>query len=191
MPTTGISRTVGDVIFLFPEQHKGTAHSAADTNGEDPIDVELFAGGRIDLSWQRGAARVSFAAYNWNEAASTAKEEALDLWDKWRDNRTGLRREFDALPDYEGHSGKQIGNVILRVTADGHVFARSLTDTAGTKTGKTLVYKEGQIVIEDEGVIFTDWAEAVDRLAQKYDAYEAGVAKLAEVEASFDQLPRA
>ena len=90
-----------------------------------------------------------------------------------------------------GTAAKQIGNVILRVTADGHVSARSLTDTAGTDTGKTLVYNQGQIVIEDEGAIFTDWAEAVDRLAQKYDLYEAKVADFEELQASFEQLPRA
>ena len=190
--TTGVTRTVvvDDVVFVFTTPTEVTSHSVADTNGEDLIEVKLTRTSPLVLTWRRGPNLQIHKAKSWSEAAALAKRHAFDLWDKWRDNREGLRREFDALPDYEGHSGKRIGNVILRLTSEGGVFARSLTDTAGTETGQTFTYGEGKILAEGGG-FYTDWAEAVAGLGQEYDQYEAEVAALAELEAAFEQLPRA
>ena len=187
--TPGDIRQTGDVVFTCTKDGEADAHSAADTGRERIVKVRVQEkdAAYIWFPAEKGSLR-TYSARSWETAAKMLTEYVFRQADKHRDNIAGLRREYDALPTYQ-HSMKKVGNVVLRLTADGHVQARSLSDTTGADTDITVVYMEGHIKIGEGGSYARDWAEAIEKLAVRFDEYEKTQTAAEDLKTAFGNLP--
>ena len=182
VPAPGDSRTVNNVVFTAQTEEKYTARSIADTAGDDPVDVHLGKDGTLTATPEGKSLPIS--ADTWEEFADRLKEEDLNIKDRYREAMLQHQRDFDALPRY--HSGRKVGNAVLNHTSKREVVrARSISDSDGSKTGLDLTYVQEIIQVGEPGALAKNWDEAIKRLAQIFDAYEADLKAVAERKQEF------
>ena len=185
--TPGDIRKTDGVVFTCTADGEATARSEADTSGDTTVHLTVLKRGVIHPS-VRAEGQSSYEFKTWNEAAETLKQNLFDQEDKNREEVVDLRREFDALPRYQG-SRRKVGKVVLEHTADGHVMGRAVSDTTGADTGVVIEYSQGHLSVGTGGVFPQTWAEAIERLTPRMDAYEKGLQEENEIKTAFGELP--
>lgn len=138
----GDSKTVDGVIYTAVDSTNLKAVSTADTDHDTSVDVKVEPSGQLFEPSRR------LKAGTWEDMSAKLKEEILDEADRKRAGTLSLRQTYDGFPSPPGDpSSKLLGdNIKLRLTAEGHVTARSVNDPSDSYV-VNLNYKPGQLEI--------------------------------------------
>ena len=189
MLQNGITRKIGGVLFAGTSDLTATAHSENDSQSENPVKVKVVG---KEIIMQNLAGLFRLTAKTWAGAAKVLNDEIFIRKDEDIQKRTGLRAEFDALPNNPNGSGKLTDGVIFRLTSDGNIIdAMSAEDTAG-KNKRTLKYKDGLLVIHHKDKGFTTaskWEAAAEILAPIFKEYNDEKQAEQDLRTSFGELP--
>ena len=181
--TEGDIRKTGGVIFTCTRDGEADARSEADTTGDTIVSCEVSDG---VLRVVEGLSGYEYSG--WPEAAAGLKQNLFDRADKQREQVVDLRREFDALPRYQG-SRRKVGKLVLEHTADGDVRLRAVSDTTGEHTGTVVFYREGGIHMKGRYDLFLSWEEVIERFTPQMDKYEKDLQTENEIKTAFGELP--
>ena len=109
---------IDGIIFNGTSDTAATAHSQADSAGENTVDIEIDSTGVLVIKYPDRAD----TAKSWTEAAQKMKENFFDRKDSDIQSRTTYRTEYDQMPNNPNGRGKLLSSTIIADLHGGRAF---------------------------------------------------------------------